>query len=171
MKPSEEQQLKQISSEFAKGIELFRNRECQQSFEIFNKIDEEFKDSEYYSVLEIQGRAKIYKNLCNARLNPVKVELNDDEDYLCNGIFHLNAGNLDEALERFEYLGKKNYKQDYLNYLMSLLHLKKGDLQTCFNYLKTAIQDDDFYRVIAYNEPDFEHLFENDEFVSIVERH
>ena len=36
-------------------------------------------------------------------------------------------------------------------------------------YLKKAIKSDEFFKVVAYNEPDFEHMFENDEFTAMVE--
>jgi tetratricopeptide (TPR) repeat protein len=169
MELSEEKQLKRITEEFIKGVALFRERECQQAFEIFSRIIEEYKDSQYYSVLEIQSRSKFYKMLCDARINPVKIEARDDEDYLIDGIFHLNVGNLDNALERFKYLEEKKYNNPYLDYLTSLVHLKKGDIDTCLMYLQMAIKADEFYKTIAYNEPDFESLFENDKFTEMVE--
>ena len=170
MELSEEKQLKNIKEEFTKGIDLFRKRDCQQAQEVFGRIVEMYKDSGYYSVLEIQGQSKLYKTLCDARLHPVKFELQEDEDYLFDGIFHLNAKNLDLALERFQYLEKKKYEQAYLSYLVSLVYIKKRDLPNCLKYLKTAVEADDFFKVIAYNEPDFETLFDNDAFVSMIEK-
>ena len=108
MELSEEKQLKKITEEFTKGVALFRERKCQQAVEVFNRIMEEYRDSQYYSVVEIQSRSKFYQMLCDARLNPVKTDDWDDEDYLYDGIFHLNAGNLDKAAERFKYLEEKN---------------------------------------------------------------
>ena len=169
MEFSEEKQLKGITEKFIKGVALFRERECEQAYEIFNRIIEEYKDSQYYSVIEIQGRSKFYKMLCETRLNPVKTEDWDDEDYLYDGIFQLNAGNLDEALERFKYLEEKKYNHPNLNYLLSLVHLNKGNNETCLMYLQMAIKADEFFKIIAYNEPDFEPMFENDEFTEMVE--
>lgn len=169
MELSEEKQLRSITEEFTKGVALFRERECQQAFEIFNRIIEEYKDSQYYSVVEIQSRSKFYKMLCQGRLNPVKTEGWDDEDYLNDGIFHLNTGNPDKALERFMYLEEKKYSHPNLHYLLSLVHLKKGDNETCLMYLKMAIKEDEFFKVVAYNEPDFEPMFENEEFTEMVE--
>ncbi|MGD2091434.1 MAG: hypothetical protein PVH61_35000 [Candidatus Aminicenantes bacterium] len=169
MELSEEKRLKSITEEFTKGVALFRARECQQAFEIFNHIIEEYEDSQYYSVLEIHSRSKFYMMLCQTRLNPVKTEDWDDEDYLNDGIFHLNAGSLDKALERFKYLEEKKYNNPNLDYLLSLVNLKKGDHESCLMYLKKAIKADKFFKVIAYNEPDFEPMFENDAFTEMVE--
>jgi len=169
MELSEEKQLKIITEEFTKGVAFFREREFQKAFEIFNHISEEYKDSQYYSVIEIQNRSKFYQMLCQARLNPVNTDDWDDEDYLYDGLFHLNAGNPDKALERFKYLEEKKFSHPNLDYLLSLVHLKKGDKQTCLTYLKMAIKSDEFFKIIAYNEPDFEPMFEYDEFTAMVE--
>jgi tetratricopeptide (TPR) repeat protein len=169
MELSEDKQLKIISEEFTKGVALFRAREYQQAFKIFNRISEEYKDSQYYSVLEIQSRSKFYQMLCQTRLNPVKTDDWDDEDYLYDGIFHLNAGTPDKALERFKYLEEKKFKNPNLDYLLSLVHLKKGDKQTCLTYLQKAIASDGYFKIIAYNEPDFESIFDHDEFAKLVE--
>lgn len=169
MELSEEKQLKSITEEFKKGVAFFRERECQKAFEIFNHIIEEYKDSQYYSVLEIQSRSKFYQILCHTRLNPVKTNDWDDNDYLNDGIFHLNAGNPDKALERFKYLEEKKYIHPNLDYLLSLTYLKQGDNETCLMYLEKAIKSDKFFKVVAYNEPDFEPMFENDEFTEMVE--
>ncbi len=169
MELSEEKQLKIITGEFTKGVAFFREREYQKAFEIFNHIGEEYKDSQYYSVVEIQNRSKFYQMLCQAQLNPVNTDDWADEDYLYDGVFHLNAGNPDKALERFKYLEEKKYSHPSLDYLLSLVHLKKGDKQNCLMYLKMAIKSDEFFKVIAYNEPDFEPMFEYDEFTAMVE--
>jgi len=166
---TEEKQLKTITEEFTKGVAVFRERKCQQAFEIFNRIMEEYKDSQYYSVIEVQNRSKFYKMLCEAKLNPLKTDDWDDEEYLYDGIFHLNAGDPDKALERFKYLEEKKFTHPNLDYLLSLVYLKKGDKENCLMYLKMAIKTDQFFKVIAYNEPDFEPMFEYDEFTSMVE--
>jgi tetratricopeptide (TPR) repeat protein len=169
MEFSEEKQLKRITEEFTEGITVFRKHELAQALEIFSRICEEFDDSQYYSVVEIHSRSLLYKALCDSRLNPVKILNREDEDFLYDGIFHLNARSLDKALEDFKYLEEKKYDDPYLNYLLSLVYLKKGDNDTCLLYLRKAVDADDYYKVIAYNEPDYESLFENDKFTEIVE--
>ena len=168
MEEDEEKQLELIAEEFTKGIELFNKRECREAVKVFDGIMEQYKDSEYYSIVEVLGRSKVYKNICEARLHPVKIELNDDEDYLYNGLYHLNAGELDNAQERFDYLEEKKYDDPFLYYLKSLLYLKKEDKETCLSYLKKAIHKDGYYKIVAYNEPDFDRLSENEAFVSLI---
>ncbi len=168
MELNEEKQLARITEEFTKGVAFFKKREYQKALEVFNRSVQEFNDSQYYSIIEVYGRSKLYLKLCEARLNPVKAELHEDEDYLFNGIFHLNAGNLDMALERFNYLEKKKYNDPYLFYLLSLVHMNKGERETCYGYLRKAIDGNEDFKIIAYNEPDFEPLFDTHPFSTLV---
>jgi tetratricopeptide (TPR) repeat protein len=169
MELSEEKELKNITDEFGKGIKAFKEQECSQAVEIFGRIVEKYSESEFSSVLEIQARAKVYQVICRSRINPVKIPLEDNEDYLFDGIYHLNAGNPDKALERFEHLKKANYGDPYLNYLLALVYLKKEETDTCLEHLKKAVEKDATYKIVAHNEPDFDPLFENDVFVSLIE--
>ena len=77
--------------------------------------------------------------------------------------------NVMKSLEYFEHLRKNKYKDPYLYYLLSLNHLKKEEIEDSLKYLKMCVDKDEFYKVIAHNEPDFDPLFENDEFKAIIE--
>ena len=169
MKLNEEKQLKQITNEFTNAIQLFNKKEYKKAIECFDQIGTKYEDSEYYSVLEIQTRSKVYKNISEAQLHPVKIKINSEEDYLQEGIFSLNAGNLDKALELFNHLEENKYADPYLYYLTSIVYLKKEDVESALDYLKKSIDKDDFYKILAYNESDFSHLFENETFMSMIE--
>lgn len=169
MELSEEKQLKQSEEEYAQGMVLFKERQYREAQVVFNRIIAEYKDSSYYSILEINGRAVLYSKLCEMKLNPVIIPIEDDEDYLFDGIYHLNARNLDKAMERFNYLEEKKYSDPFLVYLISLVHARKGNYNECLKYLKMAIDKDEFYKILAYNEPDYEYMFDNDAFTALVE--
>jgi tetratricopeptide (TPR) repeat protein len=169
MELREERELKQIRETFTRAIDLFRQRQYKAALPVFEEIIQEYEGSQYYSIVEIENRSRVYKKICEAQLNPVKIELHDDEDYLYDGIYHLNAGNPDKALERFNYLKDKEYKDPYLKYLVSLSYLKKEDVDTCLDYLEEAVSQDEYYKIIAYNEPDFDMLVENQRFSALID--
>lgn len=169
MEQTEEKQLTAITEEFEKGITAFKKRECQQSVDIFGRIVDTYKGSETESVLEVHARAQVYLKLCESRLKPPAPVLENQEDYLYDGIYHLNAGNLDTAVERFEYLVENNYNDPYLDYLFALVFLKKEDAESCLKHLKDAVEKDDTYKVIAHNEPEFDPMFENEDFVALID--
>ena len=168
MEKSEEKQLEAVTKEFTKGVQAFKKRDCQSAVDIFDGLIDKYKDSEYYGVLEIQTRAGVYKKLSQSILNPIAPCLDNDSDYLNDGLYHLNSGNLDKAQERFDYLLEKKYQDPFLEYLMSLLFLKKGEQEICLQHLGAAIEKDEVYKVIAHNEPDFDSLFESEDFVNLI---
>lgn len=169
MELHEEKELKSIITDFSKAVEAFKKRTYPQAQELFDKIIVENKTTHIDKVFEICASAKVYRNICEAQINPVKIELSGDEDYLYDGVYHLNAGHLDIALERFLYLEQKNYPDPYLNYLLAILYIKKKETDTSLNYLRKAIQKDSNYQIIAHNEVDFDSLSEHEAFISLVE--
>ncbi|MCP5046449.1 MAG: hypothetical protein GY940_04705 [bacterium] len=164
----EEKQLKRTVTEFSKGVEAFNKRDYKKADGVFDNLVKQNEQSGHYELQAIQARATVYKNICQSKLNPVTIELESDTDYLFDGIYQLNAGDLETAAERFEYLEKEKFDDPYLHYLMALLYLKKDEPETCLEHLGTAIAKDEFYQVIAHNEPDFGPMFENETFIELI---
>lgn len=169
MELNEEKELKKAIDDLTEAVLVFRKKNFDKAGEAFEKIVNQYKDSEYFSVLEIQARAKVYKNICDRQIHPHKVECTTEEDFLNEGIFNLNLKKLDKAQELLEPLGKKKFKEPYVNYILSIVYLKKKDIPTSLEYLKKAVKKDESYRIIAHNEPDFDELFDNEEFLSIIQ--
>jgi tetratricopeptide (TPR) repeat protein len=170
MDVSEDKEHKSIVGAFTKGVDFVRKRKYREALEVFENILKDHKDSTFYSVVEVETRSKAYKKICESQLNPVKIELNSNEDYLYDGLFHLNSGKIDLAFERFKYLEEKHFGDPYLSFLLSIVYLKKEEKDNCLNYLKTAIEKDSAYKIIAHNEPDFDPLFDDPSFVQLVEQ-
>lgn len=168
MELKEEKQLETIYNEFTEAMQIFSKRDYAKAVTAFEKIIEQYKNSEYYSVLEIQTRSKVYKNICDSQLNPLKSELETDDDFLNEGIYMLNAGRYDKALAHLEHLESKNFKHSYVNYLLSIVYLKKRDVHKSLEYLKKAVKEDHSFKIIAHNDPDYDELFDNDAFYAIV---
>ncbi len=169
MELSEENELKLITDAFTNGVVSFRKRQYKEALSVFEKIIEDHKDSDHYSISEVVTRSMVYKNICWNQLNPSKIELHDEIDYLNDGIFNLNAGHLDTAHERFTYLLEKKYEDPYLLYLLSILSLKQNNLASCLDYLHDAVGKDKSLKITAHNEPDFDKLADIPEFTSLLE--
>ena len=95
--------------------------------------------------------------------------LKKEEDYLWEGAFQLNAGHYDRALNLFQHLEEKNTKDAHLFYLMAIAFFKKDDTESALKYLGKCVKADGLYKVIIYNEPDFEPLLQKEDFLAIVE--
>lgn len=169
MELNEEKELKKAIDGLTDAVKIFQKKNFEKAYDAFEKIVDQYKDSEYFSVLEIQAKAKVYKNICYMQLHPYKVECTTEEDFLNEGIFNLNSKNFDKAKELLESLGKKKFQEPYVNYLLSIVYLKQKDIPASLEYLKKAVKKDVSYRIIAHNEPDFDELFDNEEFLSIIQ--
>ncbi len=169
MMKKENEELKLINDEYTEAIKIFGTKDYTKASKAFDKIIEEYKDSQSYSVLEIQTRAKVYKNICNAQLHPIEVKIENDEDQINYAILSLNSGNYNKAIELFEDLEQRKGKDAYYAYLASIAYLKKKDVDASLKCLKRAIKKDSFYKIIAFNEPDFSRFFDNEHFRSLVE--
>lgn len=165
----EKEQLKVITAEYTKGMRMFAKKDYAAALKILDEITEKHKDTEFFSVSEIQTRAKVFRNICQSQINHETIEVETDEDYLNQGVFNLNAGNYDRAIELFTELENRKYKDLYLDYLFSIAYLKKDEIETSLQYLKKCIKKDNFFKIIAFNEPDFAQIFDNEEFRSLVE--
>ena len=169
MKLKEEKELQTITGEYEKALHLFHKKSYHKADAAFKQIIETYKDSEFYSVLEIQTRVKVHHAITQSLLHPSTIKLETMQDYVWEGVYQLNAGNADKALELFSHAEKENHKEAYLYYLMAATYLKKEDTVNSLHYVEKCVKKDACYKVIVYNEPDFEPLLQNQDFLNLVE--
>jgi tetratricopeptide (TPR) repeat protein len=169
MKLKEEKELQAITEEYEKALQLFQKKSFSKAGDAFKKIIETNKDSEFYSVLEIQTRAKVYLSMARTQTHPVTINLESAQDYVWEGVYQLNAGNVDKALELLLHAEKNNYRDAYLYSLMAAAYLRKDDMLNALRYVEKCLKKDEQYKVIIYNEPDFEPLLQNQDFLKLVE--
>jgi tetratricopeptide (TPR) repeat protein len=169
MKLKEEKELQAISEEYEKALQLFHKKSYHKAGDAFKKIIEAYKDSEFYSVLEIQTRARVFLSITEAQIHPVSVKLESVQDHVWEGVYQLNAGMLDKALEHFLHAEKNNFRDAYLYYLIAAAYLRKEDTASSLRYIEKCLKKDEGYKVIIYNEPDFEPLQQNPDFLKLVE--
>ena len=91
------------------------------------------------------------------------------QDYLWEGVYQLNVGDIDRALDHFLSAEKNNYRDAFLYYLMASAYLRKDDTVNCLRCVEKCLKKDEKFKVIVYNEPDFEPLQQNPDFLKLVE--
>jgi tetratricopeptide (TPR) repeat protein len=169
MKLKEEKELQAITAEYEKALQLFHKKSFNKAGEAFKAIIETYKDSEFFSTLEIQARAKVYQSMAQARTRPKTIKLENAQDYVWEGVYQLNAGDFDKALEHFIQAEKNNFRDAFLYFLMAVAYLKKEDTANTLRYVGKCVKKDEHYKIIVYNEPDFESLLQNQDFLTLVE--
>lgn len=165
---NEERELKEVINAFTQAVKVFNQKDYRKAGDAFGAIAEKYKNSEYYSVLETQGRAKVYQKICQSQAEPFTIELNSDEDYLQEGIFNLNAGKYPRAIELLSHLEGKEFQKNYVHYLLGIAYHKNSQTEAALTHLKKAVDADSSYKLIMFNEPDFDNLHENEEFLHLV---
>lgn len=167
-KLNEEKELKAITKQFSAAVTTFTKKDYSAAREQFAGIVDSFRESEHYSVLEIVGRSNVYLRMVDAQMNPQKIELKTADDMLSESVYQLNSGQVDRALELLAALAKKQGDDAYTDYLMAVAYNRRGDIKESLDHLKRSIGMDPHYKVMAFNEPDFETLLENKDFRDLV---
>jgi len=169
MKLKEDNQINEISKKFTTAVKKFTKKEYKEAGEEFGKIIDEYGDSEFYSVLEIQARAKSYRNICEQKTARKKSASESEDDILNELLFFINNKDFRETDKVIKKLETKKINSPYSIYLKSLAAFGQEDVEAGMGLLKKAVAKDDRYKIIANNEPDLQSLQENEDFLAIIE--
>lgn len=169
MKLEEDKETQKIVKEFSDTVKIFRSRDYKKAMESFDKIGEQYKNSEFPSVLEIQRRAISYGDICRSKVNPPNYKPKSDEEYMNEIVFSLNMNDLTTSEKYFTHFTKKKFNSPYLDYLRSIYYIKKGEIDKSLEALGKCVKKDEEFKIRANNEQDFEQLFDNEKFNEIVE--
>ncbi len=135
----------------------------------FDKAKESLKDfvKSHSEEKELLDRAKLYLEIIKQRGTKDSIPLKSFEDYYQYGIFCLNQGRYEKAVDLFQKANKKKSKQGKVYYAIADTFCLMGEKEKCFANLRKAIKLDKFYAVLAQNEADFSVFMEDEEFKSL----
>jgi tetratricopeptide (TPR) repeat protein len=151
-------------SSFNKAMKYFHKGDfdkAKQSLEDFIKSHSEEK--------ELLDRAKIYLDIIQARGKKESIPLKSFDDYYQYGIFRLNQGRYEDAMDLFKKANKKKAKQAKVYYAMAHAYCLMDEKDKCIANLRKAVKLDEFYGILAQNETYFDVFREDEEFNSIFE--
>jgi len=169
MKLKEDSQLCDILKEFSAAIKKFGNRNYKDAGIDFDSVVKKYKDSEFYSVLEVQTKAKSYKNICNLKTSKKKLSPETEDDILNELLFCINTNKLSETENIMKKINEKKINSAYYLYLKAIHSFKQDEEETALDLLKKAVTKDKKYKITAYNEPDLLDFHENEKFLAIIE--
>lgn len=148
---------------FQKAVQAFREKDFAQAAKLFQDFIQRYDEEK-----EFVDRAKIYLTICENRLHPPQISLENFEDYYHYSVYLINRGDYEEALVYLKKANQQKPKEAKIYYLMANAYCLQGNYDECLKNLKKAIQLDGFFRVLAQNEKDFEPLWEDKKFKLIV---
>ncbi len=154
--------------EYQKALAAYSDAMKEFRKEKFEKASDLLKNflDKYGTEKELTDRAKIYLAICAERSEETResISLKTVEDYYHHGIYKMNSGDFEEALKSLEKALKMSPDDGRIYYSLANLYCLTGQMESCLENLKKAIQADKFFRILAQNETDFEPLWEDKKF-------
>ena len=167
MSLSEEKEIKAATDLFGKAVVVFNSRDYKKSFSLFSDIVKTYSESEFYTVLEIVGKARSYASMSENQTNENIEPLESKEDFISASLMHLNSGKATEAMTLLDQ-GIQQFGPDArIFYTKALIYSRLDQDELALEALRFSISADQRFKITAYNEPDFEKLAENPTFRSL----
>jgi tetratricopeptide (TPR) repeat protein len=151
-------------SSFNKAMKYFHKGD-------FDKAEQSLKDfiKSHSEEKELLDRAKLYLDIIQASREQESFSLKSFDDYYQYGVFRLNQGRYEEAIDLFKKANRKKAKQAKVYYAIANAYCLMDEKDKCIANLRKAMELDEFYGILAQNETDFDVYREDEEFNSIFE--
>jgi tetratricopeptide (TPR) repeat protein len=132
----------------------------------FEKAAMSFKDfiEKFPADKEVVDRAKAYLSIAQKRPKKENVSLKGFEDHYRFGVVKINQKDYPGAVKILEKALDYKENEGLVYYLLADAHHLMGQTDEALEFLKKAVQKDKSFAVLAQNEPDFEHLWEDKKF-------
>jgi tetratricopeptide (TPR) repeat protein len=119
---------------------------------------------------EFLARVDTYLKICESNLNrEALASPGTAEEFFDLGVIHHNSGDHKKAVDCFEKaLAASEKEADYIYYALAASQLPLGNTESALLHLKRAIEIRPENRYIARNDPDFELLTDNRQFLEMV---
>lgn len=162
--PRYSEQYERALKEYERGIIHVQKRSFDDAKEIFESVIETFPDEQ-----EICDRSRHYLSICQERLSPRTPQPVNVEDHFHLGVYHLNRADPESALKEFDRALQKNPVSDMIHYGIASAHALAGEKSRAIAALQDAIKLNEKNRIYAQNDPDFDRIRDEHEFIQLVE--
>ena len=153
----------QAVKEYEHALDLLHRKEYAEAAARFTSVIENFRDEK-----EIADRCRLYLKVCAREQSEKVLPLKKLDDYYYQGILDVNRQRYDQALQHLDRALKMNPHDDRVLYVIASAQALKGDRDLALSSLRVAIEANPQNRVQAQQDPDFEGLREDDEFLDLV---
>jgi tetratricopeptide (TPR) repeat protein len=162
--PRYSEQYERALKEYERGTGLIQKRSFAEAKQAFEGLIEKFSDER-----EICDRSRHYLAICNERLHPKTAKPVDVADHFHLGVFHLNRADADSAIKEFQRALEKDAHSEMIHYGIASAFAMSGDKGRAIASLKEAIRLNEKNRIYAQNDPDFDSVRDEHEFIQLVE--
>jgi tetratricopeptide (TPR) repeat protein len=161
--PRWSEQYELAVKDYASAVEKVQSRDWAGARPLLNALVKKYSTEP--DLLDVADRARAYLKVCERRLGE-----NDTagQDPFLLGVYHSNRGEFDEALKQFERAASEG-GSDRTHYALAAIRAQRGDHKGAIASLHQAIRADDRNRLYALNDPDFDSIRDEPEFIDLVE--
>jgi tetratricopeptide (TPR) repeat protein len=162
--PRYSEQYERALKEYERATGLIQKRNFAEAKQIFETLIEKFPEEQ-----EICDRSRHYLAICNDRLHPKTAKPVDVADYFHLGVYHLNRADSDSAIKEFQKALEKDARSEMIHYGIASAYAMGGDKSRAITSLREAIRLNEKNRIYAQNDPDFDSVRDEHEFIQLVE--
>jgi tetratricopeptide (TPR) repeat protein len=146
---------------FERGFQALQQRQFGKAAEFLSAVINNFTDEK-----DLQERARVYLAICERQAaRETKPRSFDDRLHAATVI--VNRGAFDEALGQLRKLESDDAGNDYVQYLLSVVHVAIGNAEQALAHLRKAIELAPENRFRAAQDPDLEPLRQNAAFAEL----
>ena len=162
--PAIDRRSQQALETFEKAMKAMGKHDYDRAREHFNALLEGFPEER-----DLLERARSYRAVCERALEkrPAFRPKTFDE-MLHHGVYLHNRGEYEEALKFLRQAAEIHPRNEHVLYCMAATAARAGDNATALKSLRGAVTAGPSNRAQARQDPDFETLREDEEFLSIV---
>ena len=151
---------------FEKGLRALGKKDYERAGEIFQELIDSYPDER-----DLLERARAYRAVCErtlseSRRSPFKPKTFDE--MVQYGVFLHNRGEYEEALKFLRQAAEIHPRNEHVLYCMAATAARAGDSATALKSLRQAVTAGPSNRAQARQDPDFDGLREDEEFLSIL---
>jgi tetratricopeptide (TPR) repeat protein len=156
---------------YRRALELFEQayaslgkKDYQAGYQGFRNLLEEFPDES-----EVGDRARAYMKVCERHLGDPPAEPSDPEEIYLKAVFEMNSGRFDRALALYGDVLQARPGHDAAIYGSAVALAQVGRKAEAMKRLRESVEANPLNRILALNDPDFECVRDEPEFIDLVE--
>jgi tetratricopeptide (TPR) repeat protein len=162
--PVIDRRSQQAIETFEKAMKALGKHDYERAREHFDAILEGYPEER-----DLLERARSYRALCQRALEKRPTfRPKTFEELLHHGVYLHNRGDYEEALKFLRQAAEIHPRNEHVLYCMAATAARAGDSQTALKSLRQAVTAGPANRAQARQDPDFDTLREDEEFLSIV---
>ena len=149
--------------ELERGMQNLHKQEYSEALQNFKTIIDGFPEDK-----ELLDRARIYQQICAARIKPAPETPKDPANLFYLGVMKANEADFDGAVGYLELALQSSPEDEKIHYVLASTLALKGERGPAVDHLKRAIDLNTLNRIHARNDPDFEPIRDDDALQSLL---